>query len=120
MRLECSTGRRLVALALVVLVAAVFGGSAGWAAPVPSQASAGASENPDAEAVAAERELVEGKLMDFGLSEEDAGSRVSLLTDEEVHVLAGDLDSLQVGGHEIEWNTTTVVLLLILVVLIVH
>ncbi len=119
MRLECSTGRRLVALALVVLVAAVFGGSTGWAAPVPSQASTGAMENPDAEAITAERELVKGKLMDFGLSEEDAGSRVSLLTDKEVHVLAGDLDSLQVGGQDFEWNTTTILLLLILVVLIV-
>jgi hypothetical protein len=117
-QLKHSTGRRLVALVLVVLVTAVFGGSA-WAAPVPSQSSAGAPEKADAEAIAAERELIKGKLMDFGLTEEEAASRVDLLADQEVHVIAGDLESLQVGGDEFEWNTVTVLLLLILVVLIV-
>jgi hypothetical protein len=92
-----------------------------WAAPVPSQTSCGSAETVDAQAVAAERELVTGKLMDFGLSEKDAASRVGLLTDQEVHTLASDFESLKVAGDDFEWtwNTTTVLLVLILVVLIV-
>jgi hypothetical protein len=59
-----------------------------------------------------------GKLMDFGLAEQTAGSRVDLLTDQEVHVLASDLEAVQIAGDDIRWDTTTVLLLLILVVLI--
>lgn len=109
---------RVVALALVVLVTAALSGSTAWAAPVPSQTSAGTLEQGDAQAIAAERELVEATLADFGLTEEESASRVDLLTDQEVHTLAADLESVQVAGDQIQWDTTTVLLLLILVVLI--
>jgi len=108
----------LIAVGLVVLVTVALAGPASLAAVVPSQTSYGSVEQADAMVVAAERELVEARLMDFGLAEDDAASRVSLLTDGEVHTLASDLDSLQTAGDEIEWDTTTVLLLLILVVLI--
>ena len=111
-------GRSLIAVGLVVLVTVALAGPASWAAVVPSQTSYGSVEQADAMVVAAERELVKARLMDFGLVEDDAASRVSLLTDGEVHALAGDLESLQTAGDEIEWDTTTVLLLLILVVLI--
>ncbi len=112
---------RLIALALVVLVTMSLTGSMGFAAPVPSQSSCGVSEPEQVEAVAiaTERELVKGKLMDFGLTDKEAGSRVDLLTDQEIHTLAGDLESVQIAGDDIHWDNTTVLLLLILVVLIV-
>jgi len=109
---------RIIALTLVVLVTAAFSGSTGWAAPVPSQTSSGSLEQVDAQAVAAERELVKGTLMDFGLTDQGATSRVDLLTDQEVHALASDLESVQAASDEIQWDTTTVLLVLILVVLI--
>jgi hypothetical protein len=110
-----------VSILLLVLVAAALTAPGVWGAPVPSQTSIGSAEPIDAKAIAAERELVTGKLMDFGLSEKDASSRVSLLTDQEVHTLASDLESLQAAGDDFEWkwNTTTVLLSLILFVLIV-
>jgi hypothetical protein len=111
---------RALALVLAVLVTAVFTGSAVWAAPVPSQSSMGSDQQIDAKALAAERELVKSALVGFGLTDQEAASRVALLTDEEVHTLASDLDSVQVAGQDINWTTTTVLLLLILVVLIAN
>jgi len=110
---------RLIAVMLAVLVTAALTGPMGWAAPVPSQPSCGALEQVDARAAAAERELVKGTLMGFGLTDREAASRVALLTDQEVHALASDLATVQVAGQDIRWDTTTVLLLLILVVLIV-
>ena len=109
---------RLITLVLAVLVTMALTGSMGWAAPVPSQSSVGTAEQVDAKVVAAERELVKGKLMDFGLAEKDASSRVDLLTDQEVHSLASQLDTVQIAGDDIQWNTTTVLLVVILAVLI--
>ena len=109
---------RLIALVLAVLVTMALTGPMAWAAPVPSQSSVGTAEQVDANAVAAERELVKGKLMDFGLAEKDASSRVDLLTDQEVHSLASHLDTVQIAGDDIRWDTTTVLLVVILAVLI--
>ncbi len=103
---------------MAVLVTVTLTGSVAWGAPVPSQSSCAAAGQVDAKAIAAERDLVQGKLMDFGLTEKQAASRVGLLTDREVHTLASDLDSMQVAGDTVRWDTTTVLLLLILVVLI--
>ena len=113
-------GRRFMALTLALLVAVALTGGAAMAAPVPSQTSAAPTAAADAQTVAAERQLVSGALMDYGLSQADAADRVSLLTDEEVHALAADLDSVQIAGDDIQWDTTTVLLLLILVVLIAN
>lgn len=109
---------RVITLVLAVLVTMALTGSVGWAAPVPSQSSIGTAEQVDGKVVAAERELVKGKLMDFGLAEKDASSRVDLLTDQEVHSLASQLDTVQIAGDNIQWNTTTVLLVVILAVLI--
>jgi hypothetical protein len=118
--LATSESRRLVSLALVVVLALAFMAPAACAAPVPSQTTCSASATVEQQAVAAERDLVKGKLMDFGLSDEDAASRVELLTDEEVHAIAADLDSLKAAGamSDDRWDTVTVLLLLILVAIL--
>jgi hypothetical protein len=95
-------------------------GAPGLAAPVPSQTTCAAPEKVEASVVAAEREMVKGALMGFGLSETKAAERVALLSDAEVHAIAADLASLQAAGdiaHE-QWDTTTVLLLLILIAII--
>ena len=43
---------------------------------------------------------------------------MALLTDEEVHAIAADLNSLQAAGSRGSWDTTTVLLVIVLVVLI--
>jgi len=87
---------RWIVLLMAVSLLVCLAGSAVWAAPVPSQGSS--VDQGQGQAVAAERELVQGRLMEFGLTDEQAGSRVDLLTDEEIHVLAADPDSVQAAG----------------------
>lgn len=89
---------RLVSSVLLAALALALMAPLACAAPVPSQTTCTASVTLDEQAAAAEREIVKGRLMDFGLSEKDAGSRVSLLTDQEVHALATDLDAVRAGG----------------------
>ncbi len=108
---------RPLALVMAVLVTVAILGSMGWAAPMPSQASVGAPEQVDAKAITAERDLVKGKLMGFGLTEKQAASRVDLLSDQEVHTLAANLDKLQAAGAT-TLTTEQILLLLILVVLV--
>ncbi len=103
---------------MAVLITVAISGSAGWAAPVPSQSSVGTAEQLDAKVVAAERELIKGKLMGFGLTETQAASRIALLTDQEVHALAADLDAVRAAGQR-TLSTTEILLLLILVVLLI-
>jgi hypothetical protein len=110
----------LIAVMLTTALALAMIAPIAPAAPVPSQATCAAAKEADAQAVAAERELVKGKLMDFGLTDKDAGARVELLTDQEVHAIAADLDSLQAAGAvgDQQWDTMTVLLLLILVAIL--
>lgn len=113
-RINCqSLAPVLVAALLLALLAPMS-----WATPVPSQASgpAAAAEN---RTVAAERDLIKGELMDFGLSEKQAAERLALLTDAEVHALAVDPESLRAAGATENWDTLTVILLAILVAVIV-
>lgn len=118
--MESSTGRRLISLTIVAILALAVMAPAALAAPVPSQTTSVAAAAPDEVAIAAERELVKARLMDFGLAEEDAAGRVALLTDAEVHAIAADLESLQTAGAlgDQEWDTMTVLLLLILVAIL--
>jgi len=116
-----TVSRRSVAVAVVLALALALIASVAWSAPVPSQTTCAASATGQPGAVTAERDLIKGKLMDFGLSEKEAASRVALLADEEVHAIAADLDSLRTAGVTAgeKWDTVTVLLLVILVVLIV-
>jgi hypothetical protein len=98
------TSSRWIVLLLAVSLMVCLAGSAVWAAPVPSQGSS--VSQTEGQAVAAERELVKGRLMDFGLTDEQATSRADLLTEEEIHVLAGDLDSVQAAGAGYGSNRT--------------
>lgn len=106
-------------LALVVGLAVLVAAQMAAAAPVPSQTTC-ATAAPETQPVAAERDLVKGRLMDFGLTDEEAASRVELLSDQEVHAVAADLEAIRAAGAvgDERWDTTTVLLLLILVAIL--
>lgn len=113
---------RLVAWTLVLALALAMTAPMAMAAPVPSQTTCATAAAADEKAVAAERDMIKAKLMDFGLTEKKAADRVSLLTDEEVHAIVLDLNSVQTAGLRSgdSWDTTTVLLVVVLVVLLVH
>lgn len=112
---------RLIAWTLMVALALAMSAPMAMAAPVPSQTTCATTAAADSTAVAAERDMIKAKLMDFGLNEKKAAERVALLTDEEVHAIAADLSAVQTAGLRSgdTWDTVTVLLLVILVVLLV-
>ena len=108
---------RFTALLLIVALA-MLSASIASAAPVPSQAASSDAGRADKTTIAAERGLIQSKLMEYGLTEKAAADRVALLTDEEVHAIAADVNSLQAAGARDSMDTTTVLLLVILVVVL--
>ncbi len=105
----------MVLLLLVAFLLALSGGSV-WAAPIPSQTTCSDATAPDAATVAAERELVKGQLVAYGLTQDEATARMALLTDAEVHAVAADLDSVQAGGQR---RYDTITILAVIVVLLI-
>ena len=47
---------------------------------------------------ALESKIIRQKLMDYGLSPDEAMARVNALSDQQLHELAADTDSIQAGG----------------------
>ncbi len=62
-----------------------------------------------------ESAVVKQRLMDLGLSSDEAMSRISKLSDGQIHQFASRLDSLQAGGHR---GHLVVVLLLVIIILL--
>ncbi len=62
-----------------------------------------------------ESAVVRQRLMDLGLSPDEAMARINRLSDDQIHQFASRLDSLQAGGHH---GHFVVVLLLIIVILL--
>jgi hypothetical protein len=66
--------------------------------------------------VVIESKVVRQKLMDLGLSSEEAMARINKLSDEQVHQFASRLDSLQAGG--VGGSVLIIVLLLVVIILL--
>ncbi len=63
-----------------------------------------------------ESKALQQRLMDFGLSPESALAKINGLSDEQIHLLATNIDALQAGG--MSNSNVIIILLLILLVLI--
>jgi hypothetical protein len=68
--------------------------------------------------MAFESKILRQKLMDYGLSPEEAMARVNKLSDEQIHQLATNTDSLQAGGDGVDVLVSLLVLAILVVVLI--
>jgi hypothetical protein len=64
---------------------------------------------------ALESKVIQQKLMDYGLSPEEAMARVNNLSDSQVSMLASHADAIQAGGM----RDSTLILVLLLILLIV-
>ncbi len=84
-----------------------------WAVLIPAARSVDAKNNAAIQR-ALESSLVMQRLVDLGLSPEEAAVRVGALSDEAVHGFASRMDSLQAGDDGVE-ALVVVVLALILV-----
>ncbi len=63
-----------------------------------------------------ESSLIRQRLMDFGLTSEEAMARVNNLSNEQIHQFAAKLDALQAGGDGVD---ALIFLLLVAIVVIV-
>ncbi len=64
-----------------------------------------------------ESKVIRQKLMDLGLSPEEAMARINKLSDEQVHQFASRIDALQAGG--IGSSSLIIILLLVIVIILI-
>jgi hypothetical protein len=86
-----------------------------WAMFIPSSQAAPARQT-DMIIIqrALESSVVKQRLMDYGLSSEEAMTQINKLSDKKIHQFAGNLDSLQAGADAVD-----AVIFLVLVAIIV-
>jgi Family of unknown function (DUF6627) len=88
----------------------------GWAMLVPAENAEVRSADLQRVQAVLESGAIRQRLMDYGLSSEEAVARINSLSDEQVHQLAANLDAVQAGGDVL---SDVIVILLIVVLVIV-
>lgn len=102
-----------------------------WPAPsgasfIPSQGSPGTQDpsirQQDLQKIQAilEKKVVSQKLKEFGLTAEEVTSRLSQLSDQEVHRIASRIDELQTGGDSALGVIVALLIIALLVILILY
>ncbi len=114
-----------LAVALLAVSTAAGPAEAMFIPAVPQGESTGAA--PDAAVRSAdlikirsalESKIISQRLMDHGLTPEEAMIRVNMLSDDQVHQLASHTDSLQAGGDAAGVLVSLVIIALLVVLLI--
>jgi Flp pilus assembly protein TadB len=92
---------KLLSIYLVLTMVLITLPAQGWAMFIPSQ-TAGTARQADTAAIqkTLESTVVKQRLLDYGLSSEEAMARINKLSDEQVHKFASRLDSLQAGADD--------------------
>jgi hypothetical protein len=108
---------KLLSIYLVLAMALITMPAQGWAMFIPSQAASIARQTDMASIQKTlESTIVKQRLMDYGLSSEEAMARIKKLSDDQVHQFASRLDSLQAGADD---GADALVLLLVVVLLVI-
>lgn len=112
---------KLLSIYLVLAMVLVTLPAQGWAMFIPGQ-TAGSARQADLASIqkTLESTVVKQRLMDYGLSSEEAVARVNKLSDEQVHQFASRLDSLQAGADDGVDAVVFVLVVTIIVVLILE
>ena len=110
---------RILSLYLILAMLFLSLPSQGWAMFMPSTQAA-PTRQTDIIAIqkALESSIVKQRLMDYGLSSEEAIARIYRLSDKEVQRFAGNLDSLEAGADAIDALIFLVLLAIIVVVVL--
>ena len=106
---------KMIALYLVVATTVLTLPAQGWAMFIPAGETA-SSRQADIDAIqkTLESTVVKQRLTELGLSSGEALARVNMLSDEQIHQVASNLDSLQAGA-----DGAGVLIFLLLVAIIV-
>ena len=109
---------QLLSLSLVCATFLLTLPAQGWAMFLPSgQASPARQADLGAIQKTLESSVVKQRLMDVGLSPEEALARINGLSDEQTHALAANLDSLQAGADGV--GALVFILVVAIVVIVV-
>lgn len=92
---------KLVSLYLVFAMVLISFPGQGWAMFLPVDQGA-TTRQADMTSIqkSLESTTIKQRLMDFGLSPQEAAARINTLSDKQVHQFASELDSLQAGGND--------------------
>jgi hypothetical protein len=116
--MPAKTLSKVLALYLILSLFALTLPAPGWAMFIPSDHAAGTRTADLARLQSAlESTVIKQRLMDYGLSPQDAAARLSLLSDEQIHDLSSRMDSVQAGGIIGEVIFLLVVAIIVVVVL---
>jgi hypothetical protein len=108
---------KLLSLYLVAALFLLTLPAQGWAMYIPAgQASPARQADLGAIQKTLESSVVKQRLMDVGLSSEEALARINLLSDAQTHKLAANLDSLQAGA---DGGVDALVFLLLVAIIVV-
>ncbi len=111
-------------LAAALIAATAFAGPAEamyldlGSRPAPDKPSVDRTADMAAIQRTLESEVIRQRLVDYGLSPEEALAKVSALTDDQVHQFAARLDSVQAGAGSIDATTLIIILLLVILILL--
>ncbi len=112
---------RLLAIYLAAALVLISFPARGWAMFIPAgQAYTERQNDLNAIQKTLESTVVKQRLMDYGLSPEEAKARINALSDEQLHQFASQLDTLQAGADDGVGALVFILLVAITVVLILE
>jgi hypothetical protein len=110
---------KVLSLYLVIAMFLLTLPAQGWAMFIPvNQASPARQADLGAIQKALESTVVKQRLVDFGLSPEEALARINRLSDDQTHKIAANLDSLQAGADGVDALVFLLVVAIIVVVVL--
>jgi hypothetical protein len=110
---------KVLSLYLVIAMFLLTLPAQGWAMFIPvNQASPARQADLGAIQKALESTVVKQRLVDFGLSPEEALARINRLSDDQTHKIAANLDSLQAGADGVDALVFLLVVAIIVVVIL--
>jgi hypothetical protein len=92
---------KFVSLNLVVTLFLFTLPSQGWSLFIPESVPAAAPADRALIQKTLESRILQQRITEYGMSPEEARARIDRLSDEQVHQLAANLDSLQAGGDAV-------------------
>lgn len=106
---------RILSLYLIVALFALAIPVQGWAMIIPAGQAKTRSADLAKVQTALESSVIKQRLLDYGLTSEEATKRLGALSDEQIHQFAAHIDAVQAGGDVL---SDVIVILLIVVIVI--
>ncbi|MDA8100473.1 MAG: PA2779 family protein [Nitrospiraceae bacterium] len=110
---------KILSLYLITALFLLSFPASGWAMLVPADPAAAPAAERTRIRTVLESDIVRQRLQDYGLSADEAIIRMNTLSDEQIHELAGRVDSVQAGG-DILGDVIFLAIVVLLVVLILE